>query len=99
MKAVDPEDMRPGGLRANVEKQQDESSGGGGNLDTGDIIDGIEGAGEIAGGALEVAGGALEAAGGALEVAGGCLDGCGSCSLAVFIGLFLTASAAFAVFK
>ena len=73
---------------------------GGGIVDA--TADAMNAAGLLAEGAGAVADGAAAAAegfGSVLEGAGGCLEGCGSCSIAVLIGIFLTAQAAFAIYK
>ncbi len=89
MKAVNPDDMRRGGLDGNDPNQQQPP------------IDGAAGSGA---GASDAINSALDGVGAALDGASvadalGCLDGCASCSVAMFVGLFLTAGAALAVFK
>lgn len=63
-------------------------------------VNGIaDAAGTVVEGTADVVEGMADAAGGVLEGAGGCLDGCAGCSLAIIIALFVTAQAAFAVFR
>lgn len=94
MKAVNPDDMRPGGLDGNDPNQQPQQpplDAGAGTADAGGGV--LDGVGAVADGAGAVLDGA------SVADALGCLDGCASCSVALFIGLFLTAGAAFAMFR
>ena len=94
-----PWEKQPGDQPPQDSGTSADTSGGGMIETTGDAINAggliVEGAGVVADGAAA----AVEGVGSILEGAGSCLEGCGSCSLAVLIGLFLTAQAAFAIFK
>lgn len=79
--------------------QESRDGSSGKDIETGDLMAAVEGGGTAGGVAGEMAGSAAEAVGDALGSAGGCLEGLGGCSLAVVIGLFLTAQVAFAVFR
>jgi hypothetical protein len=95
MNPPDPKPWNKGQPEQNEEQQQNTVVDGA--VDAGGaVVEGTAAAGEAV---VEAAGGALEAVGGVLEGAGGCLEGLGGCSLAVFVALFVTAQAAFAVFR
>jgi hypothetical protein len=94
-----PGGMEPNGDPKPWEKQQPQqadaaATDGGGIADAAGQV--VEGAADVIGGVADTAGSAIEATGGCL---GGCADGCGGCSAAVLIALFLTAQAAFAMFR
>jgi hypothetical protein len=88
-----PEEMNPNDPGAQPKSQP---TGDSGSTST----DGNAAGGIIAvEGASELVGGVADAAGSVLEGASVCADRCGSCSIAIVIALFVTAQAAFAIFR